>query len=354
MMIISHKTIPIILLLSLIVSTTLSHAALLQKGAPSSAKADVNWTHFPWQSQLNRDHPLNGKIWSVRDKAFISPKTLIQKLKDHPYIGLGEIHDNPDHHILQAWIIEQITQHSARKPDIVMEMIDSAQQQALSTYLASKNPTASGLSKVLKWEKSGWPQWSLYAPIAQISLDAALTIRAGNPTKKLGKLVAKKGFDALGDSRKSALFLDRPLPDALAKDLKAQIVSGHCNMIPASATTPMVRVQRLRDAVMAQNLLKTDPAKAAILIAGGGHVRLDRGVAWYVRQAGKKMVSVMMAEAQEDELTDPLALISQAPKGHVIADYIWITPRTQREDPCKQFEKFMKRKGQHKLPAPQK
>ena len=337
--------------MTLVLSLFLMLPSLADDKAPQSMTGAFSWTQFPWQSTLGKDHPLNGKIWSVRDKNYITPENLITKLKNKAYIGLGETHDNPDHHLLQAWIIEQIAKNGARKPDIVMEMIDSSQNETLQKYLSQKAPTVLGIRKTLNWDKSGWPDWSLYAPITQVSLAAKLNIRAGNPTKKLSKKIGRKGFTLLGETRETNLHLQRNLPPVLVEDLQNQIVTGHCNMMPRSATMPMVRIQRLRDAVMAENVLKSAPPHGAILIAGSGHVRLDRGVPWYIRQSGKKMVSVVMAEAQEDALENPLELISEAPKGYHIADYIWITPRTQREYPCLQFKKFMKRK--HK-PAPPK
>ncbi len=315
----------------------------LMASQPVYADKNMSWAQFPWQSELERNHPLNGKVWSLKDKKFISPKSLIQKLASQNYIGLGETHDNPDHHLLQAWIVQQVVRQGKRKPDIVFEMIDEGQKLALQKFLQSRRPDARNLGKALEWQNSGWPDWSLYQPIAQIALNAGLNLRAGNPTRQQGKKIAKKGFGSLGEKRQNLLHLEKPLPQILANDLGKQIVSSHCNMIPASATSPMVRVQRLRDAVMANNLLKSSPKDGAILIAGSGHVRQDRGVPWYIRQSGHKMVSVVMAEAERG-VDDPLQLISQAPQGYLIADYIWITPRTERPDPCEQFKKMMKRK----------
>ncbi len=312
-------------------------------------QANFSWQNFPWHSTLDRDHPLVGKIWSVKQQKFITSDNLIQQLKNQPYIGLGEVHDNPDHHILQAWIIQQITAQSNRKPTIVLEMITQDKQPVLERFLQKDNPKAQDLGTALNWKKSGWPQWSLYQPIAEVALKAGLTLQAGNPTKQLGKKVAKKGYLILGRKQQSTLHLQHSLPKLLSDDLGKQIVSAHCNMIPATATTPMVRIQRLRDAIMAQNLLKTPPPKGAILIAGGGHVRRDRGVPWYIRQSGETMISVLMAEAEEGADTPP-DLVSKVPTGYKIADYIWVTPRQERPDPCEQFKKFMKRKKHKTLP----
>ena len=42
------------------------------------------------------------------------------------FVLLGEKHDNPDHHRLQAWMIDALVARG-RRPAIAMEMLDAEQ-----------------------------------------------------------------------------------------------------------------------------------------------------------------------------------------------------------------------------------
>ena len=85
------------LLLIFIAAALLPGSAIAQEAEP--------WTR--WQTTLQKDHPLTGKIWSVREKRFITPQMLGQRVRAARYLLIGEVHDNRDHHRLQAWLIEQ-------------------------------------------------------------------------------------------------------------------------------------------------------------------------------------------------------------------------------------------------------
>ena len=78
----------------------------------------------------------------------------------------------------------------------------------------------------------------------------------------------------------------------------------------------------------------------AILLAGNGHVRSDRGVPYYLRQMapGKNIATLLFLEV-EDGKTDPAAYVERGPDGRPIADYIVLTPRAERPDPCIEMKK---------------
>src|SRR4051812_674712 len=53
-------------------------------------------------TKLDVDHPLVGRVWDVKNATFITRDALWAKLVTADYVLLGEKHDNPDHHRLQA------------------------------------------------------------------------------------------------------------------------------------------------------------------------------------------------------------------------------------------------------------
>ena len=99
------------------VATALAMCVLVPLAAPGAAAED-------WISPLSRDHPLVGKVWSPPTRAFVSADTAIRAAEKATYLALGEKHDNPDHHRLQARIVAAMAA-SGRRPAVVFEMIDA-------------------------------------------------------------------------------------------------------------------------------------------------------------------------------------------------------------------------------------
>lgn len=306
-----------------------------------------NWFHT-----LNAGHELSGRIWSRTAGDFIHPDKLADEIAAGAYILLGEIHDNADHHRLQAWIIDQVARRG-RKPAIVMEMIDSSQDEALALYLNNKEATAAGLGPAIGWEESSWPDWKIYQPIADALFAAGLSIASANAPRKTIKMIGRKGLTSIDGEILKAMKLDKPLEEGLEADLRRQIVEAHCNLLPASAAGPMVSVQRYRDALFASQMMKAGKEHGAVLIGGGGHVRSDRGVPYYLRRHEENAVikTVIFAELR-DNASKAEEYGPVGPDGKLAADYIWFTPRAERPDPCEGLKKHLNKKRETKAKKP--
>lgn len=297
-----------------------------------------------WLSDQSLDNALNGRIWSQREKTFISPQALAAQLAQNRYVLLGEVHDNPDHHALQAWIIRKLVERG-RKPAVVMEQISRDKAEKLAAFLAGDEVSATKLGPALDWHKSGWPKWTIYQPIAEIALQAGLPIRAGNPAPSLSRAVGRRGWAALKQAERDRLRLSEPLGRSLRQAMIEELVEAHCNLMPAAAMAPLVRVQRLRDAVLADSLIEAGKADGAVLIAGGGHVRNDRGVPWYLSRRGAGSVATVVFLETGPDLQRVEDLQGSARALLEASDYVWFTPAQSRPDPCAKLRKYLKKKA---------
>ncbi|MDA7947421.1 MAG: ChaN family lipoprotein [Hyphomicrobiaceae bacterium] len=305
---------------------------------PTSAWTETESPWHGWRSSLLKDHALSGKIWSVRKKRFVAPEALAGAVAKARIVLVGEVHDNPDHHRLQAWLIEKAS--LGRKPAVVMEMISQDQAAPLREYLAKPQANAAGLGAALKWEKRGWPDWRIYLPIAETALRLKLPIRAGDIDRSTLMNVSKNGFGVLDTARRASLLLDEPLGTPLEEALLDELYDSHCKLMPRSAMGGMLNVQRLRDAILADSLLGAAGDGSAILIAGNGHVHANRAVPWYLarRAPDAGIATVLLLEADKSA-RKPEDLIPETPDSQPVADFIWFTPRVDREDPCEQLRK---------------
>jgi uncharacterized iron-regulated protein len=304
--------------------------------------ASEPWTD--WQTPLHADSEMAGKVWDARAQQAITPAQMSERLAQARFVLIGEVHDNPDHHRLQGWIVARLAA-AGSAPAVVMEMISRDKADELAAYLAQPESTAQGLGPALDWANSGWPDWREYQPIAEAAFDAGLPILTGNPSGELTRATAQQGFDAVDQTRRAELALEEPLSPALADALSDELYDGHCQMVPRDKLAPMAAIQRLRDAFMADGLLHA-ARENAVLIAGNGHVRADRGVPWYLRRrAADSEVAVVMLVELNDSGRVPGDYVEAGPDGAPIADFVWLTPRAERPDPCEQMRQRMQQRS---------
>jgi uncharacterized iron-regulated protein len=256
---------------------------------------------------------------------------------------LGEVHDNPAHHQVRAWLIENSAKASRPSPPaVVFEQIRADQQPALDRYKVlteAGGTTADDLFRLLEWDKSGWPSAGVYKPLFEAVVAARLPIFAGNLPKDQVRAVARGGTVAPED--RARLKLDNPMPASLAEALNRELADGHCGMLPPEAIGRMAAAQRYRDAHLADALLSAQQRHgAAILIAGNGHVRSDRGVPWHIRQRAPetRVKTVVLVEVEQGK-ADPSLYVPRDPEGRPAADLVIFTPRAERGDPCAAMRK---------------
>ncbi|MCS6901115.1 MAG: ChaN family lipoprotein [Myxococcales bacterium] len=278
----------------------------------------------PWQSKLDEQNPLVGRIWDPQARAFVSEEVLLERARTADHVLLGEKHDNPDHHRLQARMLQGLAD---RRPAVVFEMIDLVQQEALDAHLRDHPGDAAGLGAVLSWEKRGWPAWPLYQSIAEVALGAGLRLLAGNISTAQARAVVKEGLGSLGAEQVERWGLTTPLPGPLQVALQEELRRSHCGYLPERILPGMADAQRARDAAMADRMLSVQGP--AVLIAGAGHTRTDRGVPWYLRtrRPGVQVVSVAFREVQASQQEPP-------PPEEASHDLLWFTPRLDDDDPC--------------------
>jgi uncharacterized iron-regulated protein len=311
----------------------LAWLALLASLAGCGAAPPAAW----WRSSVARDHPLVGRIRDVAGQRFIDEATLVGRLARARYVLLGERHDNPDHHALQARVVRALAA-VGRRPAVAFEMLAPSQADALARHLAARPRDAAGLGRAVSWETSGWPPWPMYAPVAQAALDAGLPIVVANLDPERARAVGREGVAALDPALVARHGLDRPLPDAPGDALAAEIRDAHCGHAPADRLAGMVAAQRARDAQMAEALLNAPGGDGALLIAGAGHVRKDFGVPFYLERIERARPTVSVAFLEVDP-GRPRA----EPDAGLPFDYVWFTPAVDAGDPCEALRGSLER-----------
>lgn len=281
---------------------------------------------------LLTSHPLVDRVLDVRGDQLLDKSRLFEKLESAGYILLGEVHDNISHHRNEAEVIDYL---ATKRPagSVAFEMIDDSQDKFIR---GRQIGSADELIGLLKHTDSGWDYERNYRPVFESVIRAGFRIFPANIERnRLMKIVMRQGSD-VADETARILSATRFTPETESQ-MQNDIIDAHCNMLDAEQAAPMVEAQRIRDATMAASLLKNVPV-FGVLIAGNGHVRNDSGVPRYIHaQDGTvPVISVAMVEVEEDQ-DDPAAYAAGWGDDGLPFDYVWFTPRVEREDPCIEF-----------------
>jgi len=247
---------------------------------------------------------------------------IVESIGDARFVAIGEIHDNPKHHEIQAQLVRRL------KPDgLAFEMIPE-RSETLVNSLRRIDASRQEIGRALQWDESGWPAWDQYAPILEAAPDAY--IAGGGLSRSLIGSIHTEGLSALGEKRVERYELDEPLDKKSEAALLDLQFHGHCELIEREKLGGMLRVQRAWDASFAEAWRRASVRGGggrSILICGAVHARLDIGAPAYLDAAGVQggIASVGLSESDEPNTGTHTEIIS--------------TPRMERPDPCIELRK---------------
>ena len=209
-------------------------------------------------------------------------------------------------------------------------------RDAIARQLASDPKNSDALADTVDWKRSGWPDFRLYRPIVQVALDAGLPVLAANIPVATARALARGDVSMLDPALTAAYALDHPPSADMLAAMTAELREAHCGQISVRLVDGIVAAQRARDAQMAATLLGAGP-DGAVLIAGTGHVRRDRGVPAYLRarEPEASMASVAFLEVRPERTAPGDYAVLWG--GALPFDYVWFTPRVDNRDPCEAF-----------------
>ena len=230
---------------------------------------------------------------------------------------LGEIHDNPAQHLVQADIVRQV-----QPTALVFEMVAPAQVAAANKV--DRADTAA-LGAALQWNAQGWPDFAIYAPIFAATPNAII-VGAALPDDLATIAVEQGAVAAFGPQ--AAQFGLTPLAPDLQAEQEAEQAAAHCNMLPPEMLPRMVEVQRLRDAYFARVVLQAFDTYGGpvVLITGSGHARTDIGVPAALRAARPDLQVWALGQFEAD------------PGPNAPYDALNLTDPITRPDPCLAFQ----------------
>ncbi|RVU29573.1 hypothetical protein EOE65_15490 [Neptunomonas marina] len=293
----------------------------------SGQSTAANYPHA-WLSPLLQEHPLSGMIVNLQTSEPVDSAQLIEQLNAQTHVLIGENHDNPDHHMIESFLIKTLSEHQPRRA--VFEMLSEENIDAARTLLPEDS--AEAIYEKLNWKENRWP-WEDYRGAITQAVRYGKGVVPGNISRKTIRLIYK-----------SPSALDRPdlatveqIPESATQIIAEQIISSHCGMIKDAQLSSMNNIQLAKDARMA-HVMAGDRSSPSLLIAGSFHTRKDVGVPLHLTALSQQSVSLALVEVAEDkrQIADYL--------DHTQADFAWFTPRQPREDHCEKMREMMNKK----------
>lgn len=259
-------------------------------------------------------------IWATAGQGQDVPPDVVAQMRGADVVILGEVHDNPVHHEVQAQIIRALGPRA-----VVFEMLSPKMALQVNTYASDD---LGPLGSEIGWEKAGWPDFAIYQPIFE-ALGDAQAVGAAAPHQMVRGAFAQGAAAVFeGDAARFGLQEDLPKKEQTARE--EMQFAAHCSAMPMDMMGAMVEAQRLRDAhFSARTLLALETHGApVVVITGNGHARRDWGMPHALANAAPEVRIFSLGVLEKPARVDDPRY-----------DAVIVTEEALREDPCAAFEK---------------
>ena len=212
-------------------------------------------------------------------------------------IAVGEKHDEPSHHLVQAKVLAAVAERDSNVV-VGLEMVSQDQQQALDDFRSGKMSEADFSA----WWKKTWGfDYSIYKPIFDAARSKNLRIVGLNAPIGIVKAVAKKGLSGLTPEQRAALPSSiqesaDPRYQAFVKDS----LSGHG--LPPEAMARMIEAQAVWNETMGAKTAELAVSSRVLVIAGQGHMLWRAGIPESAARRGAGPAAVVLPYPLDGEV----------------------------------------------------
>jgi uncharacterized iron-regulated protein len=249
---------------------------------------------------------------------------ILDTAKKSDIIFFGELHNNPICHWLEMELTKDLFEAKGEKLVLGAEMLESDNQLLLNEYLSKMIR-----KKDFEAETKLWPNYQTdYSPLVDFAREKGIKFVATSIPRRFAAIVNQKGFEGLDSINALERGMIASLPIKYIDTLACyqNIVQNVGEGMPAHLTKNLGKAQAIKDATMAQNIVKSGVYSEKTMLHFNGSYHSDnyQGIVWYVRQAIRKTnfdLKIMTITCQEQENIDTLSN-ADAQK----ADFIIVIP----------------------------
>ncbi len=261
---------------------------------------------------------LTGGIWDTRTGEQITADELYARLAKHRFVVVGEEHDNPFDHHIEAKVLRGVAAR-VDQPALGMEMFQRPFQAALDAYVAGDIDEQQMLERT-EYKTRWGMNTAFYSPLWRLARAQHFPIVALNARKELSHKVARGGLASLSAAERA----DVPELDLSNKAQRAyvrQAFGEHGKQMTKQRFENFYTAQVLWDETMANTAVRFVQAHpdvdTMVIVAGAAHADKRFGIPPRIeRRTRADVITVMPVDLFEKERPSVEELGASA-------DYVW-------------------------------
>jgi len=249
-------------------------------------------------------------------------REIVEAAKGYRFVLLGESHDNPHHHQMQADIIRALAA-DGRDVSVGMEMFTRDNQKAMAPWSRGMWTEAEFIEKA-QWKTQWGFDFALYKPIFDAVKELRLPLAALNLPRDWVRRVGREGAETLTSTEKK-WAPDINLDNKDHRRIFTAMIGGH--PLEGKRGDNMLAAMIAWDEGMAQSALdfmstRTSSKAVMVIVVGSGHMMYGQGINYRLSKKGHSSLGVLGME-------EPL------PNGGVsrgLAEFFFVSPKVVRKE----------------------
>lgn len=273
---------------------------------------------------------LKSRIYDLRTKQQVTLAALLADLETARVIYVGENHDNPHDHAVQAGLLRHLWRQD-RSLWVGVEMVSRPFQTALDAW-AQGETEEEELLETLEWEERWGFDFDFYRPVFEFARAHRLSLVALNAPAEVTRAISRGGLEALSPEQRAELP-ELDTKNELHRAMVEEAFQEH--KMPPDRFERFYLAQLAWDETMADTVaaraLAAGAPRRGFVIAGLSHLRDRLGIPSRAQRRGVSSDRVVIPAllGPEQKLKDVL----EAGGG----DYAWVMgedPPASEETPA--------------------
>ena len=233
-------------------------------------------------------------IYNAKGKK-VSYKKMYKQLVKKDMILFGELHNNPIAHWLQYELTADL--NADRALILGAEMLEADNQAVLDDYLDDQISYAQLDSLARLWSNYETD----YAPLVDFAKENDIAVVATNIPRRYANLVFRGGYEALDTLPAEDKQWIADLPIAFDSELPSY--KNILTLLGDHGTPELVKAQAIKDATMAQFILKNYVARHLFVHYNGAyHSDHYEGIVWYLQRARPELTYGTISTVSQDDV----------------------------------------------------
>jgi len=210
----------------------------------------------------------------------LTSKEMVDRIRDNDFILLGESHNNPCDHKVQARIVHLLAQ-SGVDHVLGLEMVNVRRQEVLDSFNRGEI-SLEELPDRLDWSETWGYDFDLYRPVFEAAREHGVPVKALNLPSEVTRSISHYGLDSLDEEDR------RYLPDKITMPPEEQLsflekqYEMHQEFVPEdrSELQHFIQAQSTWDSKMAEmaEQFGFEHSLPVVVLAGSEHVRMGWGI----------------------------------------------------------------------------